>query len=861
MDELIDSVKKTISNLQEKRSFLEDQRVHYRHIKDSLLCYDKSSFDEDATEDGHQRGQVFGEIIISSKIYLNLGYEYFVEKSQQDAIEFISEKISLISNAIGQFDAKLSEANETFANLRKVQEMDVKEADFSNDGYGDSEEKLPFMEIREELDEDGNMISSSINPTAQSFNTLMTKSKEDPSKQSDVKQEVNTDLESKTSDCRGSIGEALFDTEFEKRIRQKLSRADSATDATFSPKRGDIEEISRGVLSKTEGPVIKEVDIEDVHVKGAPGVDVNQYDPSKPAIDPKDIYSFEDIVQQLEYEDELEDGKIDEKDISYDYEAYGENYESLGGIFDDDTDEDDYEYDFGPSIVPGGAQNMFMEQVNRLREEKLKQLNESRNQYTKSILKKDNKIKDSTKKKKVGFAAELDICEIENYKEETKRNTFNGLQSSIESQIYSSNSDEEFDYELFAKMIGVKDPDALHERYEKNSAEQVSEPTLPERRSKRVSRFKKDRAVAAGGKATDEYSTVTGSTIKEEHNLQNELSESTISDITERTILVEDGGILTDVSESTSKVDLSFSKLTIEEKNDICERTGKNDNTHESQDVNPTIDLSSPETHKNIDSGGLPTHEGKRLSKFKKNLNSLQRPRMKNTNTKKRIKDLSILEEDEENFDTDKIEAESTVKAKNVEHVSEHKEDGFPTEISKIINEKECDVVQNPKVDYQVLGENIDDMARAYMLGMYNDDLDDPGTVLERLDDFESYNKQAQSLEGDVKEFLTKTAPYLESDNDEHQSSEDEGPVVVDIIEKDDINSPEECGDDIGLELATLQDEVSMSYHRLRHKIIAAQGTGQKSSQELELEPIDEHGNPIKLSRFKSSKLSMAPGQ
>ena len=153
--------------------------------------------------------------------------------------------------------------------------------------------------------------------------------------------------------------------------------------------------------------------------------------PEHTAIDTDTMYTFADLVQQLDEQDEREDGDINSDEIEYDYDA-----------FENDEKEEDEDEENNIPLVPGiAAQNSFLDQIRKLRASKLQQIEpekkieedideEKQSEITeaksKSILKSTVKEDDISKsKKRVGFASELEVHEVESFKEETKKQTHN----------------------------------------------------------------------------------------------------------------------------------------------------------------------------------------------------------------------------------------------------------------------------------------------------------------------------------------------------------------------------------------------------------------------------------------------------
>ncbi|CAR21154.1 prefoldin-like protein [Lachancea thermotolerans CBS 6340] len=822
MDSLVDIVSKTSVNLENKLRFLKEQKQHYSGIRRNLVDYDKDSYDDN--EDGNKRGLVFGEIIISSKIYLNIGYEYFVEKSQLEAIDFITEKLRLIDEAAARFEGKIQEAKETLKNLKEAQKLEEDQASSDNqDSFpnpSENEDGLPFMEIREDLDEEGNILSSSVNPTA-------TAQPSNP-RIEEISDETETVVSGKraTGDAEPSIHNARFDKGFDKDFEHRV-RDKTLKDST------EFREKDEAKAASEPSPIVKDVDIEDLNIKG-PNIKKHG-----PAIEPGDIYTFDDIVAQLEKEDGIEGGDIKDEDIHYDFDSY--NHKSLLNDSESEEDEDDYDdYDESsmPSIIPGFAQRRFLDQINHLRSQKQqpqqpqepqepqKLQRPSQVQHvsetvkTKSILKKDKGAKKASKK--VGFAPTLDVHEIESVKRETKANTYIAspfaAQSSVE-DITHADADEGFDADLFAQLIGAKDSNEVHEKYEKEIEQQ------PAKRKPKVSRFKKDRNPSAAVEST-KFAT--------NKEVQNPINGQAVEDIMERD---------PEAAERVTQVTKDFSRVRLDNSGPVTgvlERDSETD-----APSSPSSGLSATNIPRNSEALANKASNPGWDSKFKKNLSSLQKP-VKRRPAKEKLPELPEQEEIE------------TTEPKGLESrpvlEKQDQPQAFPKEINAAVNNNPSEVVQNPHVDFHKLGEDLDDMARAYLLGLYNSDVEDPGAVLEKLGDLNSYNKEVETLKGEISTFL-KENPLATVDEASGADDDEKGPIMTDVVEKE-VELPSDY-DEVDVELSSeaLNHSVAVEYHRLRERMIASQGTIERSPEELQLEAIDEYGNPIRTSKFKANKL------
>ncbi|CAI4061976.1 hypothetical protein SUVZ_06G0300 [Saccharomyces uvarum] len=735
MDVLAESVEGTLKNLQGKRDFLAEQREHYIDIRSRLVSFNSGGDDED-DEEAKSQGMVFGDIIISaSRIYLSIGYEYYVEKTKEEAIEFVDDKLKLMDSAVEQFDMKIQEALTTLENLNGLDNQVSNEQ-----GEAENEEDfLPSIEIREELDEEGNVISSSVTPTTKQ------------SSKSDIKEEGKAPTPQKERPTN------------EKRL-------------------SSFEENLKGKLSKeaTQKKVVH---------------------PSK--VDTENVYTFADLVQQMDQQDELDDGSIGADDINYDYDAFENSNFEVNDYYEDDEDDEDDGY-LNHSIIPGfEAQSSFLSQIQQLRAQNQPQEHEQKrtkgNKPLKPILKKSSADEEPTKKekpKRVGFASSLEIHEVENLKDETKRQTHSfkiPMYDIINNQEIMGPANEmvsdEFDGDLLAKMLGVQEADEVHDRYKDDVGDQekLEQETSRSNKKNRMSRFKKDRAP------------------KKPETLLNRgpvEGEPAVSDIVERRPVVND------VIEKEPVV------------SDITERE-------------PTAGTSSKSDS----------------ALKKKDLKSLQKPR--SSRFKKKKFDPKIFND----ISDDEPEVKPEPNPKRVADVQEK----FPSKIqeaSRSVAQAGATAEDKPvriaNIDYHALGGDMDDMVKAYSLGIYDDDLDeDPGTVVEKLEDFKEYNRQVELLRDEIRDFQLENPPVATEEDEEHDSK-----IMVDVVEREVPESYADDEDEVALHPDRLHEAVAIEYRRLK-ETAASKWQSSPTQAEGELEPIDEFGNPVKTSRFRSQRLRM----
>ncbi|CAE6479975.1 Bud27p [Saccharomyces cerevisiae PE-2] len=792
MDLLAASVESTLKNLQDKRNFLSEQREHYIDIRSRLVRFINDN--DDGEEEGEGQGMVFGDIIIStSKIYLSLGYEYYVEKTKEEAITFVDDKLKLMEDAIEQFNLKIEEAKKTLDNLNHMEDGNGIEEDEANN----DEDFLPSMEIREELDDEGNVISSSVTPT--------------------TKQPSQSNSKKEQTPAVGPKEKGL--------AKEKKSKS--------------FEENLKGKLLKRNDEVKKKVQ------------------PSK--VDTENVYTFADLVQQMDQQDELEDGYIETDEINYDYDAFeNSNFKVNDNYEEDDEDEDEEEY-LNHSIIPGfEAQSSFLQQIQRLRAQKQSQDHEREegdvNKSLKPILKKSSFAENSDKKQKkkqVGFASSLEIHEVENLKEENKRQMQSFAVPMYEAQestgIANKMTSDEFDGDLFAKMLGVQEADEVHGKYKEEliNQERLEGEASRSNRRTRVSRFRKDRA----SKKENTLSTFKQETTR---SVENEVveKEPVVGDIIEKEPVVGDviekEPVVGDVIEKEPAV------------TDIVEREPAVNDIVERKPVVGDIIEKEPTINDIVEKEPEINSKSEFETPFKKKkLKSLQKPRSSKSMKKKF--DPKILENiSDDDYDDDDDGNKKLLSNKSKNNTDE--QDKFPSkiqEVSRSMAKTGATVGSEPvritNVDYHALGGNLDDMVKAYSLGLYDDDLEeDPGTIVEKLEDFKEYNKQVELLRDEIRDFQLENKPVT------MEEEENDGNVMNDIIEHEFPESYTNDEDEVALHPGRLQEEVAIEYRRLKEATASKwQSSSPAAHTEGELEPIDKFGNPVKTSRFRSQRLHM----
>ncbi|GAV54822.1 hypothetical protein ZYGR_0AS01450 [Zygosaccharomyces rouxii] len=821
-----DSVRDTLSRLRDKQAFLHQHKRYYLDVRSRLLELNTKENEEDDEDDIEEKvaetGLEFNDIIISTKkrIFVSIGYEYFVERNKEEAVAFADDKLKLISEAIVQFDGKIQEAELTEGRIKELAE---KGDGFEDEFQGDEEEGLPAMEIREELDDDGNVISSSVTPSAN--------------------QKTRKELERTLLGEQDEVNEQKGLSDFEKNLKGKLVREEEKR------KKKERQEKEKQEKERQEREKREQEERQ------------RQYD-SRPQLDVESMYTFDDLVREMDEKDELED-------------QFGEDEYLQSEEEEDDLDEDDA---LGYSIVPGSmAQSSFMEQIKKLRRDRLPP--------PKSILK--SKAKDSKPKKSVGFAENADVHEVENLKEANKGNRHNPLIQIDDDGTILSN--EEFDGDLFAKLIGVQGPDDIHEKYKEEVETKEKQEEERAHSKKRVSRFRLERNGKeddpVGRKSAEGGSDAAVSDIVEREEpvtdraaTEEAVAKNPVSDVVEKEFGEEEP-----VRENLSSIDPLFQRSKGNEPfSDIVERDFDEEEPAEENPVSDILEknfdeeepakenLVSDIKEKNFDEKPVfekkfnmdhdlelkldPPHHQKKFI-LRKPLRSLHKPKRKaKPQQRPRIEQLDSDEED------DKIDEPGPLS-------NDHEGDSsanFPPEVQKAARGPQKPVVR-PNVDYKLLGENLDDMARAYSLGVYDDDLhDDPGTLVEKLDDFKNYNRQVEQLEDDIREFRLNNPQQGgvnaggDGNNNNEDNDDEKTPMMTDVVEKDlpaNYDDTYDEDEDLSLHPDKLSESIAIDYHRFKESLMQDRFAEYRTEEEKQIEPIDEWGNPVKPSRFKSQRF------
>ncbi|KAI3404147.2 hypothetical protein KGF56_003047 [Candida oxycetoniae] len=668
-----------------------------------------------------------------------------------------NEKISRLERLIKEFDVKIEQAKSTKVNLVKLGELQQLQSGKPQESV--NEEGLPFMDIQEEVDEEGNIISTKINdvPFEVAGKTGTVKKLQNQTKN---KQLENEKFEDEVKQLLQDM--ELVSTSHNHRVTNVdqddlLSKIDNLhinPQDKFDLKRLCIDAFNTYNEDEDEGEgenEDKDKDEDDVDEDAALG-EKKSSKKSKDSfslsslpinsIDKSDLLELEILADDFDDQDVCPQFNEDEE-LNYDYEDEDEDEEEDN---DDDASADDIIYGntrdnswFGGE-QQGQANSLLWGQINKLRLEKVEKYHKHVSTDTEE--EGVTRVEPKKKQKSVRFAEHLSIKRVENISESLKNPPSTHRKQSLFKQRKSGS----------AKVSTESmDENNNNTNFERGKQERAIEDTIVER---------DDESLAGMQKKLNQTGAAS---INKEQSFAN----------SQQTIIK------------------------------------------------------------------------KSVSKFKAMRNKTQDPK---ENVDQRNSSLEVEARDDEKDEKDEKDDESD-------------------------NNQE---VRDTRLDYHNLSKDLDTMAKAYVLGMYDDDIRTEGPVVEKIEDFETLNKvvvESQSTaknQPDTIDDLNEIGmDYNDADNIDIDEEEDNGPIMSDYIIENDFDEgeqeeEEEDDDDDDNESKDFYEdemhnqEIKENYYRLRQKMIMNQNGYKKQAVEsMEFIPIDEEGNNVKVSRFKAGRLRL----
>jgi len=521
MDAIKEKIDSSIRNLQNKKNILVRHKTQYNDLKFKLMDFAQYKETDQPTVDVRLNSKtvVKGHIVNPQKVLVFLGCEYFVERHPSKAVSLVENKLKYLNKAINEFETKIKEAEKTIENVAQLEEYERKQAankekipksETARVSEISEEEELPFMDIREELDEDGNVISSTIQ-----------KQDEDRIKQfgeqhginisDDVDDELNELLQDMEINPRPKIEELRADKEKENvedkdknisreekeckvedfkkespiQISEKSNGEKDKKSVKEEPKKV-IEELNpKSAEEETRADqdgyyeLLKEMGISSGFEKDVKRATTHQAPksstPSKPqneksvtgkvverevkeketsreqeTSERKDWENYEGTSPAIDQDDIIQLQLIAdevEEEADYDYDYDEEDFEHAFDQDDEDEDdEEDDDWDFSPS-----EDNLIPESHRNLFMKELQRVRAEKAKSDTPVNTIDEPVKEIKKKKSVSFAPELQIKEIENVSEELKNAPDIGKVSKFKQMRMGWGSDEETSYKKDAE--------------------------------------------------------------------------------------------------------------------------------------------------------------------------------------------------------------------------------------------------------------------------------------------------------------------------------------------------------------------------------------------------------------------------
>ncbi|KAG7660937.1 uncharacterized protein J8A68_005612 [[Candida] subhashii] len=884
-DVLTNQITRTINNLQQKLDILKNQINDYKLLQKSIASQ-------------------------TPPILIHLGEGYFVEKNVEEANQFLYSRIQLFTSTIQDIETKINEAKSTrekfikFAEFTK--EMDDSQAANEDEGQNKfNEEGLPFLDIQEEIDEDGHVLNVKINDIPVDISESSTGVKISEEKESKNQQEVETVISGNSQEVSTTpanhiqkdkhilptpkedipkqqdkiqfVEESLEDEPtYNGRTSDKQNQQDEEVER-LEDLLHDMELAPKKTLSKTldQDELLNKIDQlhinpeEKFNLKQICIEEINKLEGDEQpkesatneiAIDQSDMIELEILAD--EFDDSMDSNMNYADDEEWEFE------------FDEDEDEDEDDDELADALLYGGGENNLPNHAYGLNQDSnnllWKQIMKLRQGNLKPETEPPITIESIKQKKSVRFAETLDIKEVENISE-TLRNPprdydDNGSGSKMslfkqniimkerldhKMEVQDSNvahEDELLDSRIVESEILERDPVIEDLIIEKEIVERipVNEDTIIEKEIVESIPVNEDTIIEK--QIVESIPVMEGSIMEKGIFEKIPTVEDRIveNDSIEREPVMSDSIIENDIIESNDFPGNSSNAI-IHDK--IVENQPKDIAVSKITDADSIIVDNLSESQ--ILEANPPANTSKPISRFQASRIQSHIPPVKipipcGANA------VPVPETD----------PESSPKQSNDEDQSGQE-------------------IRETRLDYQSLTDDLDTMAKAYVLGMYDDDIVTEGPVVDKIDDFEILNKMLESMPSkdestNRKISKPKTANDYDSnlseigmdggidsdeeghemfENDHDEEDEDDGSILVDeIVENENVEV-----DNDELENEIFLSEINENYHRLRNKLILERNGYKKSQKELEFEPIDEDGNDIKVSRFKAARLRHLP--
>lgn len=854
MDGIVDQIQRTASGLNVKRKLLLNQIDLYKDLQAKIDMK-------------------------AEKTMVLLGDGYFVEMSPKDAKDYLKRRITNVNDIVEGFNTKIRDAENTMDHISKFREIETK----NGKKESNNEEGLPFFDIQEELDDEDNILSVKINNKSQTFEKSKSNKEEQVDEglpMMDIQEEIDEDGNVKSVKINNKV-QKIDEKVEEKHLKQNepliLKEQNQNSDKTEEIDSQDGNQLSEllqdmglvplkksNEINIDQDKLLDKIDelkidandkfkLKQICVEGYKSLQDQSFEKTGNDDDQDAEKTDEEIISNLVVENNLQHLlSTDDADKSrkkgvegnqlaldgnelLELELIADKFDDINNSmmhaddeewdfeFDDEgeehDDDDDEEEDFSDDLLYGNSgatfipQNEFSSGAQNFNNLLWKQVMDLRNKKAQAQTSNYNPANSRTKKS-VRFSEKLEINEIENVSEELKNiDHFRQNISRFKQDRLSKSNDNE-----------IQDVIMLLEKSKSNNFESPVNDIVE--RGPVSDIVEKDEPVS-GIVGTDEPVNV----IVERGPVSDIVERNgPVSDIVERNETVRDIVEREPVSDIIEREPISDIIVRNEPVSDIIERDPISDIVEE-----PISKVHLDEMNKSTDA---PDTNKPRISKFKQMKATSAPQQSPKPPIKTHIKSFEITD----------IEQGRTRKAAIEESIKETEDNPMH--------------IMDTTLDYNSMQDDMDTMVKAYALGMYDDDIMTEGPVVEQLGDFETLNKiiesmpnrevsTAKSVESTNDNAEETFDPYLDQVGGEYQDDDDDdddAPVLGDIMENDIVPPPD-------IEQTILDQEVTSNYHRLRQKLFFTNNTYQQDNNEFE--PIDEHGNNLRISKFKASKHTL----
>lgn len=318
-----------------------------------------------------------------------IGCDLWVEMTSTEATSYFNRRIEANQTSLRQLTEKIQQSRSILENIQTLLTQ-PSEKDATEESNADA---LPIIDIQETLDDDGEVVSVTLNDKAVDLSQKQTE---------ESKESKNATISSNTSDT-------IETTDYPKPVDEP--EAETSDDDQIEELLADMEIVQRPISTE----VTKTSD-EKKETTTSNDVD-HDYDSEDddicPAIRPEDVYELELIASELAPEDDEAEFIDDEE---FEFELEDDDYD-IDNEDDDDDDESDSKAD---ELLYGGNFGMFKGKTD-LQNRLWGEVQALRN---KKLLEQEPKVEDRSngkvKSKLVRFSESTEVKEIEDVSESLK---------------------------------------------------------------------------------------------------------------------------------------------------------------------------------------------------------------------------------------------------------------------------------------------------------------------------------------------------------------------------------------------------------------------------------------------------------